>query len=246
MRRRSPFDALAGQYDAARPTYPEPFWDALDALAGPLDGATVADVGAGTGISTRGLLARGADVTAFDLAPNMLQRLRARAPDGLHGVAVADAHRLPLRNGSVDLVTYAQAFHWVRHAEAVPEARRVLRDGGALAVWWNDSAARDQGWWRRQQDMVELANPSYGRDYRRHDPGDDLRAGFATVETATVPWVRRLDVETYLTFLSSKSYVAALGDGLPAFLDGQRAVLSEEFGGGDVVEPYVTRLWVAR
>ena len=203
-------------------------------------------MGAGTGISTRGLLARGASVTAFDLAPNMLQRLRANGGDGLRGVAVADAHRLPLRDGSQDLVTYAQAFHWVRHEEAAAEARRVLRDGGALALWWNDSAARDEPWWRMQQEMLEVANESYGRDYRVHDPADDLRTAFAHVESASAEWVRRLDVETYLTFLSSKSYVAALGDRLPAFLDAQRALLEETFGGGEVEEPFVTRLWVAR
>jgi SAM-dependent methyltransferase len=243
---RSPFDALAGQYDAARPTYPEAFWDTLDALAGPLRGATVADVGAGTGISTRGLLARGAYVTAFDLAPNMLRRVLDRPAVGLRGVAVADAHRLPLPDSSADLVTYAQAFHWVRPAEAVGEARRVVRPGGALAVWWNDSDARDEEWWRLQQELLETLNDDYGRDYRVHDPAADLRLAFDTVEVATTPWVRRLDVETYLTFLASKSYVAALGDALPAFLDAQRDLLTATFGGRDVEEPFVTRLWVAR
>jgi SAM-dependent methyltransferase len=79
---RSPFDALASEYDAARPSYPDGLYDALDALAGPLDGALVAEVGAGTGISTRGLLSRGADVVAYDLAPNMLERLRANGSPG--------------------------------------------------------------------------------------------------------------------------------------------------------------------
>jgi ubiquinone/menaquinone biosynthesis C-methylase UbiE len=101
-----------------------------------LTGALVVEVGAGTGISTRGLLASGADVVAFDLAPKMLERLRANGSPGpgrLLGVAVGDGHALPLRSGVADLVTYAQAFHWMRPAEAVT-ARRVLRPGGALAV----------------------------------------------------------------------------------------------------------------
>lgn len=74
----------------------------------------------------------------------------------------------------------------------------------------------------------------------------DLRTAFAGVETAEVPWVRRLDIETYVTFLASKSYVASLGERMKPFLDEQRAVLTEAFPDGTVAEPYVTRLWVAR
>jgi SAM-dependent methyltransferase len=246
---RSPFDALVDAYDAARPTYPDGLYDALDALAGPLAGARVADVGAGTGISARGLVARGADVTAFDVGAGVLGRLVGRGaagPGRLRGAAVADGHALPLRDGSVDLVTYAQAFHWTDPPRAAPEARRVLRDRGALAVWWNDSDARAEPWWQAQQEMLEVANRSYGRDYRVHDVTDDLRVAFARVETAAVPWVRRLDVETYLTYLASKSYVAALGDRLPEFLDAQRALLRAAFPDGTVAEPFVTRLWVGR
>lgn len=241
----SPFDALVEQYDAARPAYPDGLYDALP----PLAGARVVEVGAGTGISTRGLLAGGADVVAFDLAPRMLERLRANGspgPGGLRGAAVADGHRLPLRDASADLVTYAQAFHWMRPDDAVREARRVLRPGGAMAVWWNDSDARDERWWRVQQELLESLNDDYGRDYREYDPATDLAVAFGDVTTATVPWVRRLGVEAYLTFLSSKSYVAALGDRLPAFLDAQRALLTESFPGGVVEEAFVTRLWLGR
>lgn len=232
---RSPFDALAAAYAAARPTYPDGLYDAL-----PLPGATVADVGAGTGIATRGMVERGARVLSFDLAPNMLARV---GPSAL-GVAVADGHRLPLRDASVDLVTYAQAFHWMDPALASPEARRVVRPGGALAVWWNDSDARDEPWRKRQEDVQNASD--FGRDYRISDVGDALLLGFASVEKAEVPWVWELDVATYLTFLASKSYVAALGDGQATFLEELRGLLTDAFPDGVVRERFVTRLWVAR
>lgn len=242
---RSPFEPLAAVYAAGRPTYPDGIYDALDAAV-PLAGAVVADVGAGTGISARGMLARGARVVAFDLAPAMLDQLRGNHSGALLGTVVGDGHALPLRGESVDLVTYAQAFHWMDPAVAGPEARRVLRPGGALAVWWNNSESRDEAWWLTQQEMLEVANHSYGRDYRVHDVADDLRLAFDGVTATEVPWARELDIETYLTYLSSKSYVAALGDRLAAFLDGQRAVLADAFPGGVVRERFVTRLWVAR
>jgi SAM-dependent methyltransferase len=242
---RSPFDALVDSYDAARPSYPDGLYDALP----PLDGARVAEVGAGTGIATRALLARGADVVAFDIGPKMLERLRAKGSPGpgrLRGVAVADGHALPLRDGAVDLVVYAQAFHWMRPHDAAREAGRVLRDGGTLAVWWNNSAARDEAWWREQQEQLEVANASYGRDYRVHDVAADLATAFGTVEARSVLWVRRLPVEDYLTYLASKSYVAALGERLADFLERQRAALHDAFSDGIVVEPYRTDVWLAR
>jgi hypothetical protein len=134
----------------------------------------------------------------------------------------------------------------MRVPAAAAEAARVLRPGGALAVWWNDVDAEDEPWWQRQQELLEVANESYSRDYRVHEVADDLRAAFTEVRTAEVAWVRRLEIEAYLTYLASKSYVGALGPALPGFLDAQRAMLTETFPDGVVVEPFVTRLWVAR
>lgn len=231
------FDPLAEVYARSRPTYPDGLYDAL-----PLDGATVLDVGAGTGISSRGMAERGATVYAFDLAARML---------ALNTVprAVADAHALPVRDGAADLVTYAQAFHWVDAERAVPEMRRVLRDGGAAAVWWNNSDARSERWWQVQQETIEALNRGYGRNYRDysvHDPAADLAIAFDDVTTHDVPWARTIDMDTYLVYLSSKSYVAALGDRMPEFLEGQRALMTEAFPDGVVTERFVTHLWVAR
>ncbi|MFD8651658.1 AMP-binding protein [Streptomyces mirabilis] len=49
------------------------------------------------------------------------------------------ANRNPLAPGSADILTYVQAWHWTDPRKSVPEAVRVLRPGGALALWWNDS-----------------------------------------------------------------------------------------------------------
>ena len=64
-----------------------------------------------------------------------------RARRSLPSVPVVrgDGNRLPLATGSADLITYAQSWHWTDPARALPEALRVLRPGGTLALWWNVS-----------------------------------------------------------------------------------------------------------
>ncbi|MFE3187182.1 class I SAM-dependent methyltransferase [Streptomyces violascens] len=87
-------------------------------------------MGTGTGIAARGLCERGALVVGVEPGVGMAAEFRRELP----GVALVrgDGNRLPLVDGSLDLVTYAQSWH-----RADP-ALRVLRPGGALALWWSD------------------------------------------------------------------------------------------------------------
>ena len=96
------------------------------------EGETVVEVGAGTG----NFLALFAGVAgrriAVDLTPSMLEQ--ARRHEGLDLVA-GDGRRLPLRSGSADLVTSAQALHHVPGpAAVVKEMRRVARPGGRVLI----------------------------------------------------------------------------------------------------------------
>lgn len=243
----SPFDALADDYAAARPGYPDELYDAVARLAGVTwTGARVVDVGAGTGIASGAMRARGAQVLAVDVGPGMLARLRADVP-GTPAV-LGRAEQLPLRDGVADLVSSAQAWHWVDVPRASAEAIRVLRPGGALAVWWNDAEARGERWWEEQHDRIEAGNPEFTREYRDVDYGAGLveTGRFASVEYWSGRWSRSLDLDTYERWLRSKSYVAALGPDLPAFLAAERASLLEAFPDGVVHEPFRVRLWVAR
>lgn len=74
------FDSVADAYDAGRPGYPDELYRALSEVSGVrLDAATAVDVGAGTGILTHALRARGSRVIAVDPGTEMLARLRSRA-----------------------------------------------------------------------------------------------------------------------------------------------------------------------
>ncbi len=127
------FGAAAADYDRYRPRYPEAAlrWS-LDGLPAP---ARVVDLGAGTGILTRGLLALGHEVTAVEPDPGMRAQLAATTPGVVAHAGSAEA--VPLPDGYADAVLVGQAYHWFDRERAHPEIARVLRPGGALAAIWN-------------------------------------------------------------------------------------------------------------
>ena len=126
------FGAVAEDYDAARPSYPQ---EAVAWLAGPPP-RDVLDLGAGTGKLTELLVAAGHRVTAVDPSTGMLEQLRLRLPEVT--TAVGGAESVPLPDGSVDVITAAQAWHWFDRVAAPAECARLLRPGGRLGLVWNE------------------------------------------------------------------------------------------------------------
>ncbi len=128
--RATTFGIDAEAYDRARPGYPPAL---IDELVGP--GVTdVLDVGCGTGKLGRVLAARGCRVLGVEPDERMAHVAWRR-----YGMEVAVSRFEDWDDGGrrFDLVTSAQAWHWVDpHAGAV-RAAAVLRHGGRLAVIWN-------------------------------------------------------------------------------------------------------------
>jgi SAM-dependent methyltransferase len=134
------FSDLAGAYVAARPSYPSESVDVIIEGLGDPAALAVADLGAGTGISSRLIAARGPLVYAIE--PNAKMRDAADADARVRWVdGTAEATTLP--DASVDVVAAFQAWHWVDHAPGVAEARRILRPGGRLAAIYNERDERD-------------------------------------------------------------------------------------------------------
>jgi SAM-dependent methyltransferase len=225
------FEDLVDHYDAARPLYPPALYEALGELGDTLE------LGAGTGIASVELAKR-ARLVVTDLGPRMLARGVAK-----HGspAVVCRAERLPFADKAFDSVCGAQMWHWT-DPEAGPEAARVLKPGGRLLLWWNESDADGLPWWDAQQDRLEAGNPSYRRGYREVDYNAAMSDLFATSEPHVTRWTRTLSLELYDRWLRSKSYVQKLPD-VDGFVAASLADLREAFPDGQVVEPFVTRLW---
>jgi len=127
------FSDRAAAYARHRPGYAAAAFEAIFAgLAPPVDAA---DLGAGTGISARGLAERGARVVAVE--PNDAMRAAGAAAGGPVRWVKGRGEATGLAAASVDLVLSAQAFHWFDAPRALAEIRRILRPGGRVALMWN-------------------------------------------------------------------------------------------------------------
>jgi SAM-dependent methyltransferase len=133
------FSDRVDDYVKYRPGYPAGLLSVLAEQAGLSAESVVADIGAGTGISTRLLLESGARVIAVEPNGPMRQALAAEMGNNPR-LTICDgtAEATGIAAGSVDLVTCFQAFHWFEPAATRNEFRRVLRPGESAALIWND------------------------------------------------------------------------------------------------------------
>lgn len=123
----SDYDAIVRHY--------EPIYDELVAALKPRRGERWLDLATGTGEIGLRAAAAGADVTAIDIAPRMIERAREKAErQGLEiEFAVGDCARLPYDNGSFDVVASNFGMVFAEDPAAVArEVSRVCAPGGRL------------------------------------------------------------------------------------------------------------------
>lgn len=241
------FDTAADEYDAARPSYPESVYDLLESVVGPLAGRVVGDGGTGTGIVARQLLGRGARVIGFDPGPGMLRHAARRLPRPL--LVAAEAGAVPLRRGSLELLSFGQSWHWVDQAAGAREAARVLAPGGWWAAWWNHPWADGDPWFERYCSLTADRCPGWSREQRDTDwCADAVRenGNFDEPERHDLEWERTVTTDDWLTDLRSHSHVIALRPSeRDRFIADIGAVVRERFA--DVMTvPYRTVAWLAR
>lgn len=135
----SRFTDRVGNYVKYRPGYPAEAIDYLVKESRLSSDSIVADIGSGTGIFTQLLLDLGCQVYAVE--PNDAMRHEANRQlkhfPGYHSVnGTAEATTLPPK--TANLIVCAQAFHWFNTSETKTEFKRILANGGKVALIWNN------------------------------------------------------------------------------------------------------------
>ncbi len=226
------FDGLAQAYANHRPSYPAAAIVAI--LSGFTEPAEVVDIGAGTGIGTQLLVAAGAHVVGIEPSDDMRAHAIASGLDVRKGTAAMTG----LPDGSADIATAFQAFHWFAGDETFCELRRILRPFGRFAAVWNERDPNDA-----------FANALLQTDRRNGDlvtfngfDGSDAamerifeRNGFTNFRKLTFRNAKRFTEEGLIGRLRSLSFAAREGPKVDAFVAETRALFHEYRGAEDYV-----------
>jgi SAM-dependent methyltransferase len=229
------FGGRATTYDRLRPRYP------ADAISGAIGGAAIAtavDLGAGTGLLTAALAARGLNVIAVEPDVAMAKLLTGRLP----GIRVenATAEQLPLADASVDAAFAGQAFHWFTRPDADREIARVLRPGGIVAILTNVNPG-DADWeGRLHRAVLGTPQPPLTREAAGLDP--EL---FTDEVEFHVPNPHQLALADFLALPRTWSWVATATPSQQAQVAAEAEQLAGRIadpGGSTVTMPYSTRV----
>lgn len=246
------FGSVAEAYDRFRPTYPDALFDHLLAP----DPQDVLDIGSGTGKVAATLLARGIVAGhAIEPDPDMAEVARARLAEGSWSVHEGDFESCPLprEEEAFDLITCGQAWHWIDAERGLARARRLLRPGGRLALFWNrpvwaDGALRaavDEVYARLVPDMVSsMANQSHGHKGVA-PPVDPAPDGFADARNDEFANPVTYTAATWTGLLGTHSNHVLLDDATRATLQSEVARVIDEHGGSVQID-YRTDCWSAR
>jgi SAM-dependent methyltransferase len=227
--RASSFGTDAQQYDRARPRYPEAL---VSAVIEEHPYASVLDVGCGTGIASAQLEAHGCTVLGIEPDHRMALVARAKGIEVEHG----SFEEWDPRGRQFDVVTSAQAWHWVDPHLGMAKAAGILGPSGRLALFWNQGAYPVE----MQPEVEEL--------YKRYAPRIDrsstvlgspiidriaqqrvamtIERGFGDPEVRSFPWERTLTSEQWLDTICTHSDHRALpSDQLAALLSALRTMV---------------------
>lgn len=141
MELKETFNGVIADYDYARPGYPAQLFADIAAFAGRTDlwsGASILEVGSGTGQATTAFASTGARLTLLEIGAEQAAYLTTKFPDAT--VVCAPFETFDVPENSFDLIFSATAFHWIDAAIGYPKAWQLLKTNGTMAVFWHNSS----------------------------------------------------------------------------------------------------------
>lgn len=232
--RAGSFGMDAEAYDRHRPSYPAEAVDRLLA-GGAHEVHDVVDVGCGTGKLGRLLAARGAVVLGVEPDERMAEVARR------HGLAVevTPFETWDAGGRTFDLVTSAQAWHWVDQAAGATKAAEVLRPGGRLAIVWNIGrhddavqAALDVVYGEHMPQNVSTGSLGRVGGEKWHLDGVDETGAFGPQEVDSFTWSQAHTTAEWLLHIATMSDHRLLPDARKAALfTAIGDVIDGQFGG---------------
>ncbi|MGH3132149.1 MAG: class I SAM-dependent methyltransferase, partial [Gaiellaceae bacterium] len=251
------FGSDPAAYDSARPGHAERVYEVLVERCGLTRGASVVEVGPGTGQATRRLLDLGADrVVAIEPDPALAAYLD-RSCGGRVDVRIVALEDADLPAARFDLAVAASSFHWVEEANGLAKIFAAIRPGGWIALWWTlfgEGGEPDAFMQSVDPLLVDLhASPTHGEEGRPPHALDSAAriaglsaAGFEDASHELVSWRTSWDTQRIRALYGTFSPIARLDDEHRTEILDQIARIAEGEFAGRVERAILTSLFTAR
>lgn len=159
------FSNRVEDYVKYRPHYPIAVVDYLQQQGALPIGASIADIGSGTGISSMLFLNKGFFIKGVEPNKEMREKSEELLKDFPDFEAIdGTAEHTTLPDKSVDTVVAGQAFHWFNRNETRKEFERVLKPNGSVVLIWNERLI-DTEFEKNYEALIE----KFGRQYKKVD-----------------------------------------------------------------------------
>lgn len=205
------FSNRVANYVKYRPGYPTEVLELFKNEMGLTKDSVLADMGSGTGLSTRPFLENGN--TVYGVEPNAAMREAAEEylkdfPNFISHDGTAEGTKL--ENDSVDFVVAAQAFHWFDPETTRTEFKRILKPGGYIALIWNERQLDTTEFLRGYEKLLLKYASDYG-NVRHENIDQEKLGGFfeTTFNHATFPNFQEFDFAGVRGRVLSSSYMPA-------------------------------------
>ncbi len=140
------FTGLSLLYKSGRPSYPQAAIQYILQECDLTSGKVLADIGCGTGISTRLFAEQQLHVIGVDPNQDMLTEARntPHEDSSLISYLIGTAESTSVEDSFCDAVLCAQAFHWFHKEKALAEFHRILKPQGKVVLMWNERREDDR------------------------------------------------------------------------------------------------------
>ncbi len=173
------FSSRVQNYVKYRPSYSNDIISYLEEAIGLNEKSIIADIGSGTGISTKLFLDNGN--TVYSVEPNQDMRQAAenllKSYSNVHFID-GSSESTKLQSESIDIIIAAQAFHWFNPEPTKKEFLRILKANGTVVLLWNIRKTKSDGFMEGYLEIIRR----YAEIYT-NESDDDLIPKFFDYKT---------------------------------------------------------------
>jgi SAM-dependent methyltransferase len=243
------FSNRVENYAKYRPGYPPDMLEFFKDQLGLTAESVIADIGSGTGLSSKPFLENGNVV--YGVEPNAGMRAAAESIlkpvanfRSLDGTATATG----LDNESIDFIIAAQAFHWFDPEPTRAEFKRILKSNGYVALIWNERQLDSTPFLREYEQLLLRFATDYEKVRHENIDREKISSFFQrSFQKRTFRNEQIHDFEGLKGRLLSSSYMPAQGDeSFDQMIDELQALFAKHAEGGKITILYDTNVFCSQ